>query len=128
MMENPDFRRYTILVAEDNNSSYLYIEAALKNTGITILWARSGIETLELCKSNDAIDLILMDGMMPEMTGYDATREIRNFRYKLPIILLTAYVSSASFHQAVSSGCNDYLAKPIGREELIAILKKWLPA
>jgi CheY-like chemotaxis protein len=70
--------------------------------------------------------MIIMDGMMPLKTGYDATREIRNFRPELPIILLTAHVSQGSIRDAVLSGCNDYLAKPIGPKELLTVLKKWL--
>jgi CheY-like chemotaxis protein len=68
----------------------------------------------------------MMDGMMSQMTGYDATREIRKFRPDVPIIMLTAYVSQASIRDAVMSGCNDYMAKPIGPEELLTMLQKWL--
>lgn len=79
-----------------------------------------------MVRENPAIELILMDGMMPEMTGYEAAVEIKKMRSDLPIVILTAFVDHSSIREAVMSGCNDYLAKPIGVEELKAALSKWL--
>jgi len=65
-----------------------------------------------------------MDAMMPTMTGFDTARQIRNFNTSVPIIVLTAYVCGAAIHQTVDAKCNDFLAKPIGPEELFAVIKK----
>lgn len=125
-MENLNYTGYTILIAEDNESNYEYLRQTFKPTGLTILHASNGKDAIESCLTHPEIKLILMDGMMPVMTGYDATREIRKFRPELPIVVLTAYVSQTSIRDAVASGCTDYLAKPIGKEELLSVLKKWL--
>ena len=85
----------------------------------------SGDQAVKLAEAHPEIGLIFMDGMMPVMTGYDAARSIRKFRNELPIVILTAYVSQESIRDAVMSGCNDYLAKPVGQEELMVTLRKW---
>jgi len=125
-MDKPLFAAYTILVAEDNNDNFEYIWHTLDKTGIKIVRARDGAEAVALCHEHPEFSLILMDGMMPRMTGYQAATEIKKFRMGLTIVILTGYVDQSSIEQAVLSGCNDYLAKPIGIEELFATLKKWL--
>jgi CheY-like chemotaxis protein len=121
-----DLTGRTILIAEDDEPTYLYFDTVLRTTGAGILWAKDGHKVVEMCQKEANISLIIMDGMMPGMSGYQAIREIRTFLSKVPIILVTAYVSSASIQEAISSGCSDYLGKPLGNEELIAILTKWL--
>ncbi len=125
-MEELKFTGQTILVAEDDDTNFDYITQTYRSTGLNILRAENGEEAVDRCKTDPEIRMVIMDGMMPLKTGYDATREIRKFRPGLPIILLTAYVSQDSIRNAVTSGCNDYLAKPIGPEELLSVLKKWL--
>jgi two-component system cell cycle response regulator DivK len=125
-MEKMNYSGYTLLVAEDDDNNFEYIQQIYRGTGLTILRATTGLEAVEYCRKNPDIRVVMMDGMMPVMTGYDATHEIRKFRSDLPIIILTAYVSQASIRDAVMSGCNDYMAKPIGPEELQSMLKKWM--
>lgn len=125
-METTSFKSYSVLVAEDNEDNFDYIWHTFKNMGVNILRAKDGREAVTIVKENPAIDLILMDGMMPEMTGYEAAIEIKKIRSDLPIVILTAFVDHSSIREAVMSGCNDYLAKPIGVEELKATLLKWL--
>ena len=125
-MEQVSFNNRTILVAEDNDDTYAYIWHSLIKTGITVIRALNGLEAVSLCHDHPEFSLILMDGMMPGLTGYEATVEIKKFRPELPIIILTAYVDQTSIREAVRSGCNDYLAKPIGPEELYAAIQKWL--
>ncbi len=126
MTETLTYEGATILIAEDDDTNYEYIVQVYKNTGLTILRAVNGEEAVALCNGHPDIRMILMDGMMPIMTGYDATREIRKTRPDLPVVVLTAFVSHESIRDAVMSGCNDYLAKPIGPEELLMVLKKWM--
>jgi len=116
----------TILIAEDDDTNFEYIVQTYKNTGLVILRAANGEEAVSMCAGHPEIRMVLMDGMMPVMTGYDATRAIRKQRPDLPVVVLTAYVSHKSIRDAVMSGCNDYLAKPIGPEELLMVLKKWM--
>jgi len=125
-MEELEYAEHTIMIAEDDDLNYDLFYASLRKTGVKILRAQNGEQAINLCREHPEIELIIMDGMMPLMTGFDATRQIRLFRPELPIILLTAYVSSASIHSAVESGCNDYLSKPINQETLKTTLRKWL--
>ena len=116
----------TILVAEDDEYSFEYIRRVLRDSGLTILKAVNGEEAVSRCKMHPEIRMILMDGMMPVMTGYQAATIIHGFRPDLPVVILTAFVSTESIRDAVISGCNDYLAKPFWTEELCSIVKKWL--
>ena len=120
------YNGYTILVAEDYKPNFEYIRNTFRHTGLTILHAVNGQEAIDCCRDHPEISVILMAGRMPVMTGYDATIEIRKFQTEVPIVVLTAYVSSTSIREAVLSGCTDYLAKPIGTEEQLTVLKKWL--
>lgn len=126
MTDNETYDGATILIAEDDDTNFEYIVQTYKGKGLTILRAKNGEEAIVQTLEHPEIRLILMDGMMPVMTGYNATREIRKYRPDLPVVVLTAYVSHESIRDAVTSGCNDYLAKPIGPEELLVVLKKWM--
>jgi CheY-like chemotaxis protein len=117
-----DFREHTILIAEDIDFSFLYIEAVLNRTGAKLLWAQNGKEAIEHVRSNINIDLILMDMHMPVMNGYEATVEILKLRPGLPIIAQTAFVLPEDVKKCIASGCSGYLAKPIRKEQLLNTL------
>ena len=126
-MNNPDLSNYTILVAEDDTNSFKYIQASLKKTGVKILLATNGKEAVESVSDETiSIDLIVMDAMMPLMSGFEATIEIKKIQPVIPIIMLTAYANQESIRQAIASGCNDYLSKPVSTDVLMTIIKKWL--
>ena len=72
-----------------------------------------------------SIDLILMDIRMPEMGGYEATRKIRAFNKEVVIIAQTAYGLTGEKAKAIDTGCNDYIAKPIKKDELTALIQKY---
>lgn len=120
-----DFREHTILIAEDIDFSFLYIEAVLRRTGVKILWAQNGKEAIEHVKTNQDIDLILMDMHMPVMNGYDATEVISNLRPELPVIAQTAFVLPEDMKKCYAAGCSGYLAKPIRKEQLINTLAEY---
>ena len=126
-MDTPDFSDFTILIAEDDLSNFKYLESSLRKTNINILHAHSGEEAVTLFGQNPNVNLVVMDAMMPEMNGFDATEKIKALQPAVPVIILTAYVNQDSIRQAVASGCNDYLAKPIDRDVLISAICKWLP-
>jgi PAS domain S-box-containing protein len=118
------FRKLKILIAEDDKVSEMLIEKTLKIFGKEILKARTGVEAIEACKKNPDIDLVLMDIRMPEMGGYDATRQIRKFNKKVVIIAQTAHGLYGDREKVIEAGCNDYIAKPINKDELFAIIQK----
>ncbi|HNW53206.1 MAG TPA: ATP-binding protein, partial [Bacteroidales bacterium] len=120
-----DFKEHTILIAEDIDFSFLYIEAVLRRTGIKILWAQNGKEAIEHIKSNSDIDLVMMDMHMPIMNGYEASEIISGLRPELPIIAQTAFVLPEDVKKCYTAGCTGYLAKPIRKEQLLNTLAEY---
>lgn len=109
----------TILVVEDIESSYEYLQIILKKSGFKTIWAKNGEESIKCCQENSDIDLVLMDINMPIMNGFDATRALKLKMPNLPIIAQTAYAISGDREKALAVGCDDYISKPINREKLI---------
>jgi PAS domain S-box-containing protein len=113
-----------ILIAEDDETSDFLITIAVKPLSKEILKAKTGMEAVEACSKNPDIDLVLMDIKMPDINGYEATRQIRKFNKNIVIIAQTAFGLSSDREKAIAAGCNDYIAKPINKDELIAIIEK----
>ncbi|MCK9206570.1 MAG: response regulator [Salinivirgaceae bacterium] len=113
MFNNYDFSGKKILIAEDERTNYLFLEALLKRTNAELIWAETGKSALEAVQKDASIDLILMDIKMPEMNGYEATHEIKKLRPNLPIIAQTAYALAGEKEKILGAGCDDYLSKPI---------------
>ena len=114
-----------ILIAEDDESNVLYLEALLRKTGIKLLIAVNGEEAVNFCKDHPEISLVLMDIKMPVMDGMEATRKIKSFRKNLPVIAVTAYAMSGDEKRFHEAGCTDYLPKPIKKEDLMTKLKRY---
>lgn len=123
--ENGPSKNLRILIAEDDEGSELLITIAIREFGKEIIKARTGFEAVEACKNNPDIDLILMDIKMPGMDGHEATRQIREFNNKVVIIAQTAYGLAGDYEKAIAAGCNDYIAKPIRKDLLLGLLKKY---
>jgi PAS domain S-box-containing protein len=115
-----------VLIAEDDDTNYLYLEAALAKGKLNLLRAFNGIEAVEMCKENPEIQLVLMDIKMPLMNGYDATCLIKQSRPDLPIIVQTAYAMTEERNMAFEAGCDDYIAKPIKKAELVEMVMKYI--
>jgi len=118
-----DLHGKTILIAEDDKSSYLLLKGLLKGTNVSLIWAENGVEALEIFISNPYIDLIMLDIKMPLMNGLDLAAEIRKTNKKIPIIAQTAYAMSEDKDNAIAAGCDYYIPKPISVTELFDILK-----
>ncbi|MCK5822658.1 MAG: response regulator, partial [Bacteroidales bacterium] len=125
-IKNEKIEKKTILVAEDNDVNYMYVCALLSEIDVEIVRAFDGKEAVDLVKSNPAIDLVLMDIKMPIMNGFEATREIKKFKKELPIIAVTAYALHEDRDRAIKEGCNDYLAKPFSKIQLIKLIRKYV--
>jgi len=117
--------KMTILVAEDDNPSFLYLEQLLHGKNIQLIQAVNGIETVKIARENPEISLILMDIQMPEMDGLEATRQIRKFNKTIPIIAETAFGFSDDREKVLAASCNDYLVKPLKDEELVRMVKTY---
>jgi len=114
--------RKVILIAEDNDVNYIYLEELLCDTNYKLLHAKNGKEAVQIYNKNK-VDLILIDVKMPLMSGYQVVREIRKTNLDIPIIAQTAYALIHDREQAIEAGCSDYLSKPIRRNELLAKIK-----
>jgi ligand-binding sensor domain-containing protein/signal transduction histidine kinase/CheY-like chemotaxis protein len=117
--------RPVILVAEDDEPNYLYLEMILKKAHLTLLWAKDGQQAVDHCRHHPEISLVLMDLKMPGMDGFQATREIKSFRKALPVIAITAFAMSGDEKRALEAGCNDYIVKPVNTKVLKNKLKKY---
>ena len=117
-------KKLKILIAEDEENADLHLTLLLENFENEILHAKTGIETFNLCRNNTDIDLILMDIRMPEMGGYETTRKIREFNNNVTIIAQTAYAIEGDREKALEAGCDDYISKPIKKEELLDLIEK----
>jgi PAS domain S-box-containing protein len=114
-----------ILLAEDNLINQRITTQMLLKLGYTCDVVENGREALEaVCRRPYA--LVLMDCMMPEMDGYEATRELRKRGYTLPILALTANAMSGTREACLASGMSDYLSKPLDAQTLLSHLKHWL--
>lgn len=111
-----------ILVAEDDDSNYKYIEIILLYASYRVIRAENGIEAVECCRNNTDISLVLMDIKMPLMDGFEATKQIRTFMPQLPVIALTAHVTTEDENLAMTSGCTEYVTKPVSRAKLLEII------
>lgn len=117
-----------LLVAEDNRINQNVMLALLKKLGFTrIDLAQDGEEALIKATQN-VYDLILMDCLMPNRDGYEATRELRRRGLTLPIVAITANVSDEDVEECIAAGMNGHLHKPISHEALAEAMNRWLPA
>ena len=117
-----------ILVVDDDEQNRFSIGKLLEINKAIIIQAKNGREAVDAWKTNNDIDLILMDIMMPEMDGYEATQEIRklNGGDQVPIIAITGKTQSDEREKCIKSGCSDYLTKPIDANFLISLIRIWL--
>lgn len=121
-----DLSGQTIMIAEDDDMSFLLLETILEDQRLNILRAVNGEEAVDLVKEHPEISLVLMDLKMPGMGGLAATRAIREFNQGVPIIAQTAHALMGDKSKAIEYGCNDYIAKPINRHELFKIIKNYI--
>ena len=114
-----------ILLVDDDQVSGMLIDAMLSDMCQKLNIVTNGVEALEFCKNNPDIDVILMDIRMPVMGGYEATRKIREFNTDVVIIAQTAFALSGDREKAIEAGCNEYISKPIMRDNLLLLLQKY---
>ena len=117
----PD-KKLKILIVDDEDTVINYLNILLEPISRELLYAERGNDAIELCRKNHDIDIILMDIKMPNMSGYTATKLIREFNKDVIIIAQTAYALIGDKEKAISAGCNDYIAKPIDKDELMEMI------
>ncbi|HZX65445.1 MAG TPA: ATP-binding protein, partial [Myxococcales bacterium] len=126
--KTPELRGRKVLLVDDDIHNLYAVTSLLERYGVKVLAARGALESFELLDANADVEVVLMDVMMPEIDGLEATRRIRErpgYR-SLPIIALTAKALSGDKDRCLEAGCSDFAAKPVAAETLVALLSKWM--
>jgi signal transduction histidine kinase/CheY-like chemotaxis protein/CHASE3 domain sensor protein len=118
----------TVLIADDDVRNIYSLTKALEAHRMNVLSATDGKEALETLKVNQKVNIVLMDMMMPEMDGYEATQEIRKMpQYRnLPVLAITAKAMYGDREKCIQAGASDYISKPVDVDQLISLLRVWL--
>jgi CheY-like chemotaxis protein len=116
-----------ILVVDDNEQNLELLQAYLEDVHCRSIPARDGVEALEIIKKSKP-DLVLLDVMMPKMSGFEVCRRIKNNPQTadLPVIMVTALNELGDIERAIESGTDDFLSKPVNKLELITRVKTML--
>jgi CheY-like chemotaxis protein len=116
------------LIVDDDMRNIFALSTVLHDQGMQMISASNGREAIRLVKGDPAIDIVLMDIMMPEMDGLTTMQEIRRLpeRKDLPIIAVTAKAMKGDREKCIEAGAWDYLSKPVDTVHLLAVLRGWL--
>ncbi len=109
-----------ILVAEDEQYNFIFLREILSEYKVEVIRANNGLHAVKLCNEHPEVDLVLMDIRMPVMDGLEATKKIKETFPKLPVIAQTAFALESDRKMAMNEGCDDYIAKPIRRNDLVS--------
>jgi signal transduction histidine kinase len=127
---NVDWRSRHILVAEDTRANQFLIRRMLEPSGASLNFVDNGeravSEVLNAAENGTPYDLVLMDMQMPIQSGYEATRRLRDAGIEVPIVALTAAAMEGDRERCISSGCTNYLSKPIARDKLLHVVSESL--
>ncbi|MBS3807718.1 MAG: response regulator [Bacteroidales bacterium] len=115
-----------ILIVEDDQLSSRFLTTVLRDSKADLLYAKNGIEAVDLVKQNGDLDLILMDVQLPGMSGNEAASKIRQFNERIPIIAQTAHAMSEDKDRSINSGCDDYITKPINISLLMDKISQYI--
>jgi CheY-like chemotaxis protein len=121
---------HTVLIVDDDMRNVFALSKALRSKGLNVVMAQDGFKALRHIEENPAIEIVLMDIMMPGMDGYETTRRIRAIpkHAKLPIIAVTAKAMQSDRDKCLEAGANDYLPKPVDMDKLLSMMHVWLQA
>ena len=121
-----DLKNITIMIVEDEENNWLFIQDALRISGANLIWARVGQEAIDIVESGKKIDIILMDMKMPIMDGFETTKEIKKINSNIPVIAQTAYAQPKEKTKCLEAGCEAYISKPIITRQLFKIIARLL--
>jgi CheY-like chemotaxis protein len=120
----------TVLIVDDDMRNIFALSKTLRARGLNVVMAQDGMKALRQVEENPAIDIVLMDIMMPGMDGYETMRRIRALprHAQLPIIAVTAKAMQGDRDKCLEAGASDYLAKPVDVDKLLSMMRVWLQA
>lgn len=125
-MSSPNLENRKLLIVEDDDMSFLYLNHLLSLTGGIIVREKTGLDALKLYRNDPEFDLILMDLQLPGMDGKQVTREIRKQDLCIPIIAQTADKSPLEKELALEAGCTEVITKPYSMEELFEVIGRYI--
>ncbi len=116
-----------ILIAEDEVMNYMYLEEALKETKAKVIWCKNGKEAVDkIITQKIKVNLVLMDIKMPEMNGYEATKRIKAYDSKLPVVIQTAFAMPEERKKGFDVGGDEYIEKPIRQNKLLSVINQFI--
>ena len=129
--DTPDYSKYNILLAEDNEINREIVLSLLEPTGVNITCAENGLIALNTFLADpEGFDMIFMDMQMPEMDGSTAAERIRALEHpnakQIPIVAMTANVFREDIERCLAAGMNDHTGKPLNYDEVLDKMKKYL--
>ena len=124
--KNYDWSNKTLLIIEDDPYNAIYIKDVLSSTKAKIFQAENAKVALDIFKQNTNIDIVLMDILLPDDTGYNLTKVFLKLKTEQIIIAQTAFATGDDHRRCLSAGCKDFISKPINKKELLALLDKYL--
>ncbi|MGN6541214.1 MAG: HAMP domain-containing protein [Ginsengibacter sp.] len=118
----------SVLVVDDDVRNLFALTTAFERYNINTITAESGMEAMNILSTNNQIDMVLMDIMMPEMDGYETTQKIRREHQNssLPIIAVTAKAMKGDREKCIQAGASDYITKPLKIDQLMSLMRVWL--
>jgi signal transduction histidine kinase/CheY-like chemotaxis protein len=125
-IKNYAWKGKTILIVEDNKDSISLLETIIEKTGASYYVCHNGEDAIDVCKSMERLDLVLLDIQLPGLNGYEVARNIKLNKPYLPIIAQTAYSFAEDREKCIRAGCNDYITKPIVRSDLLELMDNYL--
>lgn len=121
-----NWENLVFLVAEDIEMNYLFLNEALKKTGVKVLWAVNGLQAVEIVQTSEKIDMVITDIQMPEMDGFAATHQITQMNPNIPVIGYTAYSYEGVRDKMILAGAKECLIKPFEPKKLLLTIRKYL--
>jgi CheY-like chemotaxis protein/nitrogen-specific signal transduction histidine kinase len=127
-MADAVFEGKKVLIVDDDVRNVFALTSVFERRGMEVVFAENGREGIESLKANPDVSLVLMDIMMPEMDGYEATRAMREMPefQRLPIVALTAKAMKGDREKSIASGASDYITKPVDVDQLLSLMRVWL--
>jgi CheY-like chemotaxis protein len=117
-----------VLIVDDDVRNVFALTSVFERRGMEVVFAENGRDGIDALRENPDIALVLMDIMMPEMDGYEATRAVREMPEfeRLPIVALTAKAMKGDREKSIASGASDYITKPVDIDQLLSLMRVWL--